>query len=153
MNNHKDMSKIWSYALRRTLFLIMRVYLQRSPADEFVSHLWTKNVQKGNRIGSTWWPLRTSSCVSTTPPWWRVWTLWKKSNPLKSRIDGRRFKIETQSSLVSCTHFSLAKICNFFLLLLAGLILPYQSSELFKFSKTFHSSLKRLFDKLCSAVW
>ena len=32
--NHKAMSKIGSSALRRTLFLIMGVYLQNAPVDE-----------------------------------------------------------------------------------------------------------------------
>lgn len=43
VGNYKAISKIGSPALRRTLFLIMGVYLQNTPLNELVYQLWTKN--------------------------------------------------------------------------------------------------------------
>ena len=45
--NHKAMSKIGSSALRRTLFLIMGVYLQKSPVDEPVYQFMDKKRAEG----------------------------------------------------------------------------------------------------------
>lgn len=46
-DNHKAMSKIGSSALRRTLFLIMGVYLQNAPADEPVYQFMDKKRAEG----------------------------------------------------------------------------------------------------------
>lgn len=46
-NNHKAMSKIGSSALRRTLFLVMSVYLQKAPADEPVYQFMDKKRAEG----------------------------------------------------------------------------------------------------------
>ena len=45
--NHKAMSKIGSSSLRRTLFLIMGVYLQKSPVDEPVYQFMDKKRAEG----------------------------------------------------------------------------------------------------------
>ena len=45
--NHKAMSKIGSSALRRTLFLIMSVYLQNAPVDEPVYQFMNKKRAEG----------------------------------------------------------------------------------------------------------
>ena len=45
--NHKAMSKIGSFALRRTLFLIMSVYLQNAPVDEPVYQFMDKKRAEG----------------------------------------------------------------------------------------------------------
>lgn len=47
VNNHKSMSKIGSSALRRTLFLIMSVYLQTSPVNEPVYQFMDKKRSEG----------------------------------------------------------------------------------------------------------
>lgn len=47
VNNHKSMSKIGSSALRRTLFLIMSVYLQTSPVNEPVYQFMDKKRAEG----------------------------------------------------------------------------------------------------------
>lgn len=47
VNNHKSMSKIGSSALRRTLFLIMSVYLQTSPANEPVYQFMDRKRAEG----------------------------------------------------------------------------------------------------------
>lgn len=46
-NNHKRMTKIGSAQLRRTLFLVMSVILQRSPADEPVYQFMDKKRTEG----------------------------------------------------------------------------------------------------------
>lgn len=45
--NHKAMSKIGSASLRRTLFLVMNVYLQKSPGDEPVYQFMDKKRAEG----------------------------------------------------------------------------------------------------------
>lgn len=45
--NHKAMSKIGSSALRRTLFLVMGVYLQKAPADEPVYQFMDRKRAEG----------------------------------------------------------------------------------------------------------
>lgn len=47
VNRHKSMSKIGSSALRRTLFLIMSVYLQTSPVNESVYRFMDKKRAEG----------------------------------------------------------------------------------------------------------
>jgi len=47
VDNHKGMSKIGSAALRRTLFLIMGVYLQNAPVDEPVYQFMDKKRAEG----------------------------------------------------------------------------------------------------------
>jgi len=47
VDNHQGMSKIGSSALRRTLFLIMSIYLQRSPVDEPVYQFMDKKRAEG----------------------------------------------------------------------------------------------------------
>lgn len=53
VDNHRSMSKIGSTALRRTLFLIMSVYLQQAPDNEPVYRFMDKNGQKESRTEST----------------------------------------------------------------------------------------------------
>lgn len=47
VNRHKSMSKIGSSALRRTLFLIMSVYLQTSPVNESIYRFMDKKRAEG----------------------------------------------------------------------------------------------------------
>ena len=49
---HKSMSKIGASSLRRTLFLVMSVYLQNAPLAEPVSS-WTRNAPKASPTAST----------------------------------------------------------------------------------------------------
>ena len=50
---HKSMSKVGSSSLRRTLFLVMTVYLQNFPFDEPVCQFMDKNAPRGNPTVST----------------------------------------------------------------------------------------------------
>ena len=47
VGNHKSMSKIGTSALRKTLFLVMDVYLQTSPKDEPVYQFMDKKRAEG----------------------------------------------------------------------------------------------------------
>ena len=53
VDNHRSMSKIGSAALRRTLFLIMSVYLQQAPDNEPIYRFMDKNGLKESRTEST----------------------------------------------------------------------------------------------------
>ena len=47
IGNHKKMSKVGSSALRRTLFLVMSVYLQNAPLDEPVFQFMNRKRAEG----------------------------------------------------------------------------------------------------------
>ena len=47
LGKHKKMSKVGSSALRRTLFLVMSIYLQRSPMDQPVFQFMNRKRAEG----------------------------------------------------------------------------------------------------------
>ncbi len=62
------MSKIGASSLRRTLFLVMGIYLQNAPLDEPVYQFMDRKRAEGKPYCVYMMARQTSFCGSTTPP-------------------------------------------------------------------------------------
>ena len=65
---HKGISKVGSSSLRRTLFLVISVYLQNSPPDEPVFQFMDRKRVEGKPFRVYMMLPQTSYCGSTMPP-------------------------------------------------------------------------------------